>query len=211
MEKLYAEAQERLQQTALPATDLDERLKTVEAKARQTNDEIEQSRQSNLKTLQQFDKIKSQRLDRFNRFFEPIADNIDEVYKKLTKSLSAQAYLGPMNAEEPYLDGMQYNCVAPGKRFRAMENLSGKKFFVWDSVLPNKKLKFVKRSNSRRMLLGKKIVVSFDCIKIEYFCLGWGQLGLEKHNAKIFGIDLLSLWELFTIYSVILNLVYILF
>lgn len=27
--------------------------------------------------------------------------------------------------EEPYLDGIQYNCVAPGKRFRPMDNLSG--------------------------------------------------------------------------------------
>jgi structural maintenance of chromosome 1 len=33
--------------------------------------------------------------------------------------------LGPENAEEPYLDGINYNCVAPGKRFRPMDNLSG--------------------------------------------------------------------------------------
>lgn len=28
-------------------------------------------------------------------------------------------------AEEPYLEGINYNCVAPGKRFQAMLNLSG--------------------------------------------------------------------------------------
>ena len=27
--------------------------------------------------------------------------------------------------EEPYLEGINYNCVAPGKRFRPMDNLSG--------------------------------------------------------------------------------------
>lgn len=27
--------------------------------------------------------------------------------------------------EEPYLEGIAYNCVAPGKRFRPMDNLSG--------------------------------------------------------------------------------------
>ena len=43
----------------------------------------------------------------------------------LSKNQSAQAFLGPENAEEPYLDGVSYNCVAPGKRFRPMDNLSG--------------------------------------------------------------------------------------
>lgn len=38
---------------------------------------------------------------------------------------SAQAFLGPENPEEPYLDGVNYNCVAPGKRFQPMSNLSG--------------------------------------------------------------------------------------
>lgn len=38
---------------------------------------------------------------------------------------SAQAFLGPENPEEPYLDGINYNCVAPGKRFQPMSNLSG--------------------------------------------------------------------------------------
>lgn len=43
----------------------------------------------------------------------------------LSRNQSAQAFLGPENPEEPYLDGINYNCVAPGKRFRPMDNLSG--------------------------------------------------------------------------------------
>lgn len=39
--------------------------------------------------------------------------------------VAIQAFLGPENPEEPYLDGINYNCVAPGKRFRPMDNLSG--------------------------------------------------------------------------------------
>ena len=35
------------------------------------------------------------------------------------------AFLGPENPEEPYLEGINYNCVAPGKRFQPMSNLSG--------------------------------------------------------------------------------------
>lgn len=46
-------------------------------------------------------------------------------FKALSRNPSAQAFLGPENPEEPYLDGVNYNCVAPGKRFRPMDNLSG--------------------------------------------------------------------------------------
>ncbi|XP_064418044.1 structural maintenance of chromosomes protein 1B [Latimeria chalumnae] len=35
------------------------------------------------------------------------------------------AFLSPENPEEPYLEGISYNCVAPGKRFMPMDNLSG--------------------------------------------------------------------------------------
>lgn len=45
--------------------------------------------------------------------------------QSLAKNDSAQAFLGPENPEEPYLDGINYNCVAPGKRFQPMSNLSG--------------------------------------------------------------------------------------
>lgn len=36
-----------------------------------------------------------------------------------------QAVLSPDNPDEPYLGGIAYSCVAPGKRFMTMENLSG--------------------------------------------------------------------------------------
>ena len=36
-----------------------------------------------------------------------------------------QAILTADNLEEPYLGGINYNCVAPGKRFMSMDNLSG--------------------------------------------------------------------------------------
>uniref|UniRef100_A0A8C9T0U6 Structural maintenance of chromosomes protein n=1 Tax=Scleropages formosus TaxID=113540 RepID=A0A8C9T0U6_SCLFO len=77
------------------------------------------------KAKQAFEQIKKERFDRFNACFESVATNIDEIYKALSRNSSAQAFLGPENPEEPYLDGINYNCVAPGKRFRPMDNLSG--------------------------------------------------------------------------------------
>lgn len=47
------------------------------------------------------------------------------ISQSLAQNQSAQAFLGPENPEEPYLDGINYNCVAPGKRFQTMSNLSG--------------------------------------------------------------------------------------
>lgn len=36
--------------------------------------------------------------------------------QELSNNPSAQAFLSPENAEEPYLEGINYSCVAPGKR-----------------------------------------------------------------------------------------------
>uniref|UniRef100_A0A7N8YNB3 Structural maintenance of chromosomes protein 1A n=1 Tax=Mastacembelus armatus TaxID=205130 RepID=A0A7N8YNB3_9TELE len=86
---------------------------------------FEAARKRAKKAKQAFEQIKKERFDRFNTCFESVATNIDEIYKALSRNSSAQAFLGPENPEEPYLDGINYNCVAPGKRFRPMDNLSG--------------------------------------------------------------------------------------
>jgi structural maintenance of chromosome 1 len=43
----------------------------------------------------------------------------------LARNSSAQAVLCPENPVEPYLDGIDYNCVTPGKRFQPMSSISG--------------------------------------------------------------------------------------
>jgi len=92
---------------------------------KETNDVMEASRKKAKKARDAFDKVKQERLIRFQKFFEPVSQKIDEIYKKMSQNESAQAFLGPINAEEPYLDGINYNCIAPGKRFRPMDSLSG--------------------------------------------------------------------------------------
>ena len=61
----------------------------------------------------------------FNSLYEHVSSCIDDIYKSLTNSQAAVACLTAEDAEEPYRGGITYNCVAPGKRFQAMENLSG--------------------------------------------------------------------------------------
>ena len=65
------------------------------------------------------------RQQRYNECLSQITDTIDQIYKGLCRNPGAQAVLVPDNNEEPYLEGVQYNCIAPGKRFRPMESLSG--------------------------------------------------------------------------------------
>uniref|UniRef100_A0A667WM94 Structural maintenance of chromosomes protein 1A n=1 Tax=Myripristis murdjan TaxID=586833 RepID=A0A667WM94_9TELE len=111
------EQQSILQRISAPNMKAMEKLESVRDKFQETSDAK--------KAKQAFEQIKKERFDRFNACFESVATNIDEIYKALSRNSSAQAFLGPENPEEPYLDGINYNCVAPGKRFRPMDNLSG--------------------------------------------------------------------------------------
>ncbi|XP_023666114.2 structural maintenance of chromosomes protein 1B isoform X2 [Paramormyrops kingsleyae] len=74
---------------------------------------------------QEFHQVKTRRFRLFNECFEHVSNSIDQIYKQLCRNPCAQAILSVENPDEPYLDGISYNCVAPGKRFMAMDNLSG--------------------------------------------------------------------------------------
>lgn len=119
------EQQSILQRISAPNMKAMEKLESVRDKFQETSDEFEAARKRAKRAKQAFEQIKKERYDRFNTCFESVATNIDEIYKALSRNSSAQAFLGPENPEEPYLDGINYNCVAPGKRFRPMDNLSG--------------------------------------------------------------------------------------
>lgn len=102
-----------------------QKLDLAREKLQETNEEFDTARKKAKKTKQSFEKVKKDRHDRFMDCFEHVSNEIDGIYKSLAKNQSAQAFLGPENPEEPYLDGINYNCVAPGKRFQPMSNLSG--------------------------------------------------------------------------------------
>ncbi|XP_026271914.1 structural maintenance of chromosomes protein 1A [Frankliniella occidentalis] len=102
-----------------------QKLDLAREKLQETNEEFDTARKKAKKTKQSFEKVKKDRHDRFMDCFEHVSNEIDGIYKHLAKNQSAQAFLGPENPEEPYLDGINYNCVAPGKRFQPMSNLSG--------------------------------------------------------------------------------------
>ncbi|KAG8185877.1 hypothetical protein JTE90_004419 [Oedothorax gibbosus] len=102
-----------------------EKLDGVKERLKETDTEFENARKRAKRSKQTFERVKRERYDKFMRCFEHVSNRIDEIYKALTNNQSAQAFLGPENPEEPYLEGLNYNCVAPGKRFQPMSNLSG--------------------------------------------------------------------------------------
>uniref|UniRef100_A0A0N5A320 Structural maintenance of chromosomes protein n=1 Tax=Parastrongyloides trichosuri TaxID=131310 RepID=A0A0N5A320_PARTI len=102
-----------------------ERMEQVKEREAESTEECEQARKRSRKARDAFEKLKAERIKRFHTVFEPVSQKIDEIYKMLSGNESAQAFLGADNLEEPYLEGISYNCVAPGKRFRPMDHLSG--------------------------------------------------------------------------------------
>jgi structural maintenance of chromosome 1 len=125
LNKQISDMHSTLQHITAPNMKATEKLEHVKAKCQETSDEFETARRRAKKCKQAFEKVRKERFDRFMKCFDHVSNSIDDIYKALSKNQSAQAFLGPENAEEPYLDGINYNCVAPGKRFRPMDNLSG--------------------------------------------------------------------------------------
>ncbi|KAF8650227.1 hypothetical protein AX16_005342 [Volvariella volvacea WC 439] len=106
-----------------------ERLDDVEAKLADTEREADQARKDSKQARDHFNDVKKRRCDLFNKAYDHIADQIDKVYKDLTKGKAAPmggvAYLSVEDSEEPYNAGIKYHAMPPMKRFRDMEQLSG--------------------------------------------------------------------------------------
>ncbi|NWR54407.1 SMC1B protein, partial [Bucorvus abyssinicus] len=114
-----------LMKTAAPNLRAVEKLQIAQDKFKESMDAFNASRKEARTCKQEFEQVKKRRYELFSRCFEHASIAIDQIYKKLCRNSSAQAFLSPENPEEPYLEGIGFNCVAPGKRFMPMDNLSG--------------------------------------------------------------------------------------
>uniref|UniRef100_A0A8B9BHI1 Structural maintenance of chromosomes protein n=1 Tax=Anser brachyrhynchus TaxID=132585 RepID=A0A8B9BHI1_9AVES len=114
-----------LMKTAAPNLRALEKLQIARDKFQESMDAFETSRKEARISKQEFEQVKKRRYELFSQCFEHASIAIDQIYKKLCRNSSAQAFLSPENPEEPYLEGIGFNCVAPGKRFMPMDSLSG--------------------------------------------------------------------------------------
>ncbi|XP_069048117.1 structural maintenance of chromosomes protein 1B isoform X2 [Lepisosteus oculatus] len=121
-----ARAQEDvLKRSTAPNLKVLEKMSRVQGKFQEVAHEFEASRRAANKARLEFEQVKARRYQLFSQCFEHVCVAIDQIYKRLCRNTSAQAFLSPENPEEPYLEGINYNCVSPGKRFMPMDNLSG--------------------------------------------------------------------------------------
>ncbi|KAM8893216.1 structural maintenance of chromosomes protein 1B [Spinachia spinachia] len=101
------------------------KMREVKDKLQGVTDAFDVSARAARKCSQEFEQVKARRFSLFSRCFEHVCVVIDQIYKRMCRNSSAQAILSAENPDEPYLGGINYNCVAPGKRFMSMDNLSG--------------------------------------------------------------------------------------
>ncbi|XP_047453101.1 structural maintenance of chromosomes protein 1B [Mugil cephalus] len=114
-----------LHRTAAPNLKALQKMTEVKDKLQGVTEAFDASTRATRKCSQEFEQVKAQRFRLFSQCFEHVSVVIDQIYKRICRNSSAQAILSAENPDEPYLGGINYNCVAPGKRFMSMDNLSG--------------------------------------------------------------------------------------
>ncbi|XP_078182558.1 structural maintenance of chromosomes protein 1-like [Carex rostrata] len=124
MESLVAE----INRTAPNLKALDQ-YEVLLKKEEEVSKKYEEARKEEKDISDKFNSIRQRRYELFNEAFKHISENIDRIYKQLTKSnthpLGGTAYLNLENEDEPYLYGIKYTAMPPTKRFRDMDQLSG--------------------------------------------------------------------------------------
>ncbi|XP_058094552.1 structural maintenance of chromosomes protein 1 [Magnolia sinica] len=106
-----------------------DQYEALQEKERQVTEEFEAARREEKEITDKFNSVKQRRYQLFTEAFDHISNNIDKIYKQLTKSnthpLGGTAYLNLENEDDPFLHGIKYTAMPPTKRFRDMEQLSG--------------------------------------------------------------------------------------
>ncbi|XP_029290074.1 LOW QUALITY PROTEIN: structural maintenance of chromosomes protein 1B [Cottoperca gobio] len=114
-----------LLRTTAPNMKALKKMREVKDKLQEVTDEFDASTKAARQCSQEYEQVKAKRLRLFTQCFEHVSVVIDQIYKRICRNNSAQAILSAETPDEPYLGGINYNCVAPGKRFMSMDNLSG--------------------------------------------------------------------------------------
>ncbi|KAK4936403.1 Structural maintenance of chromosomes protein 1, partial [Elasticomyces elasticus] len=104
------------------------RLEAAEERLTSTDVEYKAAQSKYSKLSKEYNTVKDNRNELFNKAFSHISEQIGPIYANLTRSsefpAGGQAYL-TADSDEPYLAGINYTTMPPAKRFRDMEHLSG--------------------------------------------------------------------------------------
>ncbi|KAL8142615.1 hypothetical protein V2J09_015647 [Rumex salicifolius] len=106
-----------------------DQYEALKEKERLVTEEFDAARKKEKEIADKFNNVRDLRYKKFTDAFKHISENIDRIYKQLTKSsmhpLGGTAYLNLENEDDPFLYGIKYTAMPPTKRYREMEQLSG--------------------------------------------------------------------------------------
>lgn len=106
-----------------------EKIDGSEERLKENLNAFEQTRERLRLAKESFAIAKGKRTKRFQIALEHVINNIDGIYKELTRSdvvpTGGSAFVTAENADEPYLEGIRFHAMPPMKRFLDMEHLSG--------------------------------------------------------------------------------------
>ncbi|KAH7642135.1 hypothetical protein HUG17_5180 [Dermatophagoides farinae] len=111
--------------TLASESSLSSKKSELHRRIRSINNEINEISNELILLKEPFENVKQQRIATFNDFLQKVSKNLDKFYKELMQNESSQSYLIPENHEEPYLNGVLFNCIVPGKSFQPVTSLSG--------------------------------------------------------------------------------------
>uniref|UniRef100_A0A8C6Y5Y0 Structural maintenance of chromosomes 1B n=1 Tax=Naja naja TaxID=35670 RepID=A0A8C6Y5Y0_NAJNA len=172
-----------LLKTSSPNLKALEQFHIVKGRFQESVNAFEVHRKEAIFCRQEFEKVKKERYERFSQCFEHVSVAIDQIYKKLCRNNSAQAFLSPENPEEPYLGGIDYNCgeksVAALALVFAMHSFRPAPFLILDEVdaaLDNTNIgkvsSFIRQQSEESFQI---IVIS---LKEEFFCKADALIGI---------------------------------
>ncbi|KAK0172483.1 hypothetical protein PV328_005794 [Microctonus aethiopoides] len=139
------------------ASKVSQELMTINEKLKLINSQLQTAVKIYKHIKTEFKIVQKKRYDAFMKFFENVAQKVDDIYKEINDDASAQALLYLENTEEPYLGGTHYDCTPPGKCYNR-KNLSGGEIAVAALSL----IFAIQNVNSSPFLLLDEIDAAFD-------------------------------------------------
>uniref|UniRef100_A0A0C9PGY2 Structural maintenance of chromosomes protein n=1 Tax=Fopius arisanus TaxID=64838 RepID=A0A0C9PGY2_9HYME len=128
LERDLSELEKTLEETRLDDYEVpgaEERLIILKRNLKEVEARLKTEKSNESKLAQELKEVQESRSNAFIPFFDKIIAVIDNVCKKIYNNDSAQANLIAKNPDFPYLDGVQYDCIPPGKIYRTGDQLSG--------------------------------------------------------------------------------------
>lgn len=101
------------------------RRDNISRELRKVVTDIEKAKNTMLTVKIKFNEVKLQRTKVFQTFLEKVSTNLQHFYQEIMQNSTSQSFLIAENPDEPYLGGVMFSCIVPGKIFQPISCLSG--------------------------------------------------------------------------------------